>query len=487
MPRERRSKYANDAKDTAQLASSLAQKATIPYVDTKVAAVASGSPKAVYATLSALQTAFPTGNTNIYLVTADGKWYYWNSSAWTAGGTYQSSGIANDGVTPPLLLKGDHLVPTLVDILNRNTLSVGYKNATGVAQAGSAWRYSDFIAVTAGKQYELFLKDSVGGTSFTFEGTYYDSSHTALGAIQFQQMPYTWTAPANTAYVTVNFGGNYVNEVYFKETQILPAKYNVNWLNVKLANLDSEVDQHIETTVNDAVSSFAFVNRWKGKKANFLGDSITYGAGLTSRDTERFSALVKTGLELTTENNYGVSGTRLANNVTNSGADDTNAMSIRYTSMTNDADIVFVCAGTNDYGSAFSITGAHTAPFGAFTDRANSTFYGALHVLYKGLIEKYFGKTIIIITPPHRAGIGDSSSNDLSLNPVTNKNLRDYVNAIREVAEFYGLYVLDLYKELNINPNITLNKTTYMPDTLHPNAAGHQLIANAIINFTKRL
>jgi lysophospholipase L1-like esterase len=49
------------------------------------------SPKGVYATLSALQTAFPTGNTNIYLVTADGKWYYWSGSAWTAGGVYQGT------------------------------------------------------------------------------------------------------------------------------------------------------------------------------------------------------------------------------------------------------------------------------------------------------------------------------------------------------------------------------------------------------------
>lgn len=68
------------------------------YVDTKVASVASGSPKGTYATLAALQTAFPTGNTNIYLVTADGKWYYWNGSAWTAGGVYQSTGIGDGTV-----------------------------------------------------------------------------------------------------------------------------------------------------------------------------------------------------------------------------------------------------------------------------------------------------------------------------------------------------------------------------------------------------
>ena len=66
---------------------------------TELQAVASGSPKGVYDTLSALQSAKPTGDANIYVVTADGKWYYWSGSAWTAGGTYQSTGIADGSVT----------------------------------------------------------------------------------------------------------------------------------------------------------------------------------------------------------------------------------------------------------------------------------------------------------------------------------------------------------------------------------------------------
>lgn len=66
---------------------------------TAIASVASGSPKGQYATLAALTAAIPAGNTNIYLVLADGKWYYWNSSAWTAGGTYQSTGIGVGTVT----------------------------------------------------------------------------------------------------------------------------------------------------------------------------------------------------------------------------------------------------------------------------------------------------------------------------------------------------------------------------------------------------
>jgi lysophospholipase L1-like esterase len=74
-------------------------KADKTYVDNQIANVMSGSPKGVYATLTALQTALPTGNSNIYLVTGDGKWYYWSGSAWVAGGTYQATGLAAGSVT----------------------------------------------------------------------------------------------------------------------------------------------------------------------------------------------------------------------------------------------------------------------------------------------------------------------------------------------------------------------------------------------------
>jgi hypothetical protein len=68
-------------------------KANTADVNTQIASVTSGSPKGTYATVALLTTAFPAGNTNIYVVTADGKWYYWSGSAWTVGGIYQAGEI----------------------------------------------------------------------------------------------------------------------------------------------------------------------------------------------------------------------------------------------------------------------------------------------------------------------------------------------------------------------------------------------------------
>ena len=69
----------------------VALKAFSTYVDQQIANVASGSPKGAYATLADLETAFPTGDTGIYVITFDGNWYYWDSSAWVSGGLYQST------------------------------------------------------------------------------------------------------------------------------------------------------------------------------------------------------------------------------------------------------------------------------------------------------------------------------------------------------------------------------------------------------------
>lgn len=50
-----------------------------------------GSPKGVYANLAALQAAFPTGTTGIYITQDNGHWYFWSGSAWADGGVFQAA------------------------------------------------------------------------------------------------------------------------------------------------------------------------------------------------------------------------------------------------------------------------------------------------------------------------------------------------------------------------------------------------------------
>jgi hypothetical protein len=87
----------------SSIESSVAQTQTIKadktYVDQKM----TGTPKIIKATLSELTTAYPTGSTELALVTADGFLYQWVTSAWTKMIAYQSTGIANKSLDKPFL------------------------------------------------------------------------------------------------------------------------------------------------------------------------------------------------------------------------------------------------------------------------------------------------------------------------------------------------------------------------------------------------
>jgi len=61
----------------------------VAVLENTIASVASGSPKGTYVNLAALQAAYPSGNTNIYVTSNDGHWYYYNAD-WQDGGLYQA-------------------------------------------------------------------------------------------------------------------------------------------------------------------------------------------------------------------------------------------------------------------------------------------------------------------------------------------------------------------------------------------------------------
>ena len=75
-------------------------RTTLNTMQGEINSVVSGSPAGVYATTDALSSADPD-HSKIYLVTADGKWYYYSSgdSDWVAGGTYQGTTVTDESVT----------------------------------------------------------------------------------------------------------------------------------------------------------------------------------------------------------------------------------------------------------------------------------------------------------------------------------------------------------------------------------------------------
>ncbi|MBO4325871.1 MAG: SGNH/GDSL hydrolase family protein [Clostridia bacterium] len=214
----------------------------------------------------------------------------------------------------------------------------------------------------------------------------------------------------------------------------------------------------------------------EGKKINFLGDSITEGCGTDYRFDQMIAE--QTGAIC---RNYGIGGTRIARNVKPS----LNPLFDQYydsrvDNMDPDADVIVVFGGTNDFGHG-------DAQPGTMSNRTVDTFYGAMHCLITHLKDRYPTAEIVFITPLHRLNENDPDG-DGGFKPYgTYAPLKRYVNIIREVCEYYSIPVLDLWKNSGLQPAIPKVQELYIPDGLHPNRAGHEIIASRLLGLLQTL
>ena len=211
---------------------------------------------------------------------------------------------------------------------------------------------------------------------------------------------------------------------------------------------------------------------WTKKTAVFVGDSITYGKGTT----EIYHDILATELNLTSKVSMGVSGSTIS--VNSDYGSSKQPLIERYKNIPS-ADLIMIFMGTNDYG--------HETPLGTIEDSTDISFYGALNVIIPALQERHPNSTIVLVTPIHRYGYGTSGILGTSLtydnipNGV-NATLGDYVTALKNIAYKYSVPVIDLFNLYPIDPTIESVRTEYIPDGVHPNDAGHVVLAETIKN-----
>ncbi len=211
----------------------------------------------------------------------------------------------------------------------------------------------------------------------------------------------------------------------------------------------------------------------QGLKVNFLGDSITEGVGVSDKLTKRYTSVFERKCGAVA-NNYGIGGTRVARQHKPSINPRHDLCFLdRVEEMDADADVVVVFGGTNDFGHG-------DAAFGCFEDRDEYTFYGAMHSLVLRLKRRFPGAEIVFMTPIHRR-------TDMEPKPGSGKLLVDYVNAILEVTEHYGIPTLDLYRTSGIAPALPDDLDGMTVDGLHPNDRGAERIADRLIGFLRTL
>ena len=136
----------------------------------------------------------------------------------------------------------------------------------------------------------------------------------------------------------------------------------------------------------------------------------------------------------------------------------------------SDVDFITVMGTLNDAGH----------PLGDPDDRDSTTFYGALHLFYAMLAQKYPGIPVGVITSTPR---GYCHGED---GPYVG-----YIEAVRLVASRFDLAVLDLYRESGLEPWTEAGNEEYFVawgslvhgDGVHPNTKGQFEMAKRIYPF----
>ena len=286
-----------------------------------------------------------------------------------------------DGLNGFMINKGDVLLPYAECVYKDKSLLIELNDVKGIDGIQLTENNCTFLTKKVGTN--LFDKskvisnkyyDATNGTLNTYDG------YNASDFIEVEEgVKYSWNSPGHFCY----WNGNkqYVNGFNGNVTsKTIPTDMGIKYITFSIATdaLDRTmfVKGDLPPTyipyegyyqLNDNIVIQNTGHKLSGLKWNVLGDSITSTDYANKRYWEYISDEI--GIEVI---NYGISGSRIA---VSQGHDQ--PMCIRYSNM-NDADIITVFGGTNDFSSNVTL--------GDITSTDTQTFYGALNVLCKGLI-----------------------------------------------------------------------------------------------------
>lgn len=223
------------------------------------------------------------------------------------------------------------------------------------------------------------------------------------------------------------------------------------------------------------ISHIKSLHPYGGKTFAIIGDSIVWG--LNPNDIGNISQVKKRHTDKTKElckfnkvYNYGISSTTVS--VINGQNQVRRPICLRYKYMTDNADVIAVAGGINDYWLK--------VPLGNINSTTNTDFYGAYKSLISGLITKYPDKKIFAITP---LDFDATSPADVNRNTNTLYSLQAMRDAIKNVCALYGVPVLEIHKEIGFSSAVPSQKAKYMPDGLHLSQAGNDAYADRVAHF----
>lgn len=205
----------------------------------------------------------------------------------------------------------------------------------------------------------------------------------------------------------------------------------------------------------------------KGIKWYILGDSRSVDLAYT---TKFYHDYLCEKHKFVRKKNLAVSGARIR-------SADTAYHSLleQYPSVEDDADLITIYAGINDYGQD------NPTEIGTEGSTDLTTFYGAFESLITNLITNHPTAKIVVITPIPQYNFEINNTivwGDRNDTNALGNTLDDYCDVIKKICRKYGVFVKDACYESGITPRIASQRSEYFKDGLHHNEKGQLVLAN---------
>lgn len=184
------------------------QSQRIAAIQNQVNTVASGSPAGVYATVSDLTSANPDHD-RIYVVTATGKWYYHNGTAWTEGGTYQGTDLIDGSVTPRKLSFAQS-TNQLFDYTSPNIITGWIGNNLNGSISSSASSYIGYIECLPNTTYTVTKLANTGSRLCVVETAVLPATNVQYSNKVGTTDPLANTTINNSYSITTSSTANYI-------------------------------------------------------------------------------------------------------------------------------------------------------------------------------------------------------------------------------------------------------------------------------------
>lgn len=200
-------------------------------------------------------------------------------------------------------------------------------------------------------------------------------------------------------------------------------------------------------------------------KITCLGDSITQAVNLDNQDNYQelaYPHILQETLDAKKVYNLGIGGSSIGRYWADAFVD-------RYRKIPEDSDIILVMGGTNDQFCASLVE------FGNPAERKKRTFWGDLDELMEGLKKDYPNAEVIFMTP-----LPNSLQDYLKIQHPYLIPQDKFADVIKELADEYGMEVIDLYNSNILDGHDKDNVLHFMPDGVHPNAEGYEILGEHV-------